>query len=164
MGMLLACLGSALVVIAGDQILKSWATDALSGGKVIEVIPGLFSFQYTTNYGAAGGIFEGGRWVFVGLTVVVVAVCIYLCLKVYPFTLTAERFAITLLLAGAVGNMIDRVVLGYVVDFAALWIIPVFNLADMVMVFATATLIGLIAFRKDRRRAWSNERIMNRYE
>ncbi len=117
-----------------DQITKWAATLWLKGRESVPLVDDWLYLTWVRNTGAAFGLFRGYQWVFVGMAVVtVVFVVIY-------FRLTTERdrlvrCALLLILAGALGNMLDRIQLGYVVDFLDFhhgdfrW--PVFNLADV---------------------------------
>jgi len=129
-----------VLLIILDQIVKQWARIYLMPVGRIPIIDGLIGFRYATNTGAAFGIFQGGRWFFVILTIIVLAVII-----IYEFKLPHTkqnlwiRIPMTLMLAGAVGNFIDRLLFGYVVDmFEFLFFnFPIFNVADMLLVIGT---------------------------
>lgn len=128
----------AAVVLAADQLTKAWAVAKLKPVVLIEVIPDFFRLVYATNRGVAFSMFADGefdaRWVFAGISVVAASfVSIYL-LKT-PTGKLRLSISLALLLAGIVGNLIDRVRLGEVVDFLGFhwrdqysW--PIFNLAD----------------------------------
>jgi len=105
-------LAVALVVL--DQVLKWY----LQGKN-------FFIFKYSSNYGAAFGLMEGWTWLFILVALVVIAVILYYYKKV-PY-----KYGLIFLLAGTVGNVIDRIAYGFVRDFVSIWIFPVFNLADM---------------------------------
>ncbi|MFN0111528.1 MAG: signal peptidase II [Blastocatellia bacterium] len=136
----------AVVIMAADQITKAWAIAKLKPVVLLEVIPGFFRLVYATNRGVAFSMFADGsfdaRWIFAGISLVAtVFVSIYL-LRTPPGKIRLS-FALSLLLAGIVGNLIDRIRLGEVVDFIGLhwrdeysW--PIFNLAD------TAICIGAV--------------------
>ena len=131
---------TALLLVILDQIVKQWARDYLMPVGTIPLIDGLIGFRYATNTGAAFGLFQGGRWFFVILTIVVFAVILIYEFKL-PYTKQnlLVRIPMTLMLAGAVGNFIDRLLFGYVVDmFEFLFInFPIFNVADMLLVAGT---------------------------
>ena len=120
-----------------DQSSKAWAVRALRHGDERTVIPGFFDFIYTENPGIAfGQLQEGGsfgRWFFVVLAIAASLAVLYYFLRT---TRNDDRVlgACALLLAGIVGNLTDRVRLGYVVDFIVLhagsWHWPTFNVAD----------------------------------
>ena len=140
---------TALLLVVLDQIIKQWARDYLMPVGTIPLIDGLIGFRYATNAGAAFGLFQGGRWFFVILTVVVLAVIL-----VYEFKLPYTkqniwvRIPLTLMLAGAIGNFIDRLLFGYVVDmFEFLFInFPIFNVADILLVIGTFAYAFVVLF------------------
>ncbi|MDD4371222.1 MAG: signal peptidase II [Anaerostipes sp.] len=136
---------SILVLILLDQWSKIWAVSQLKGKDSIEIIKNIVEFQYLENRGAAFGMFQNKQIFFYVITIVVVVGLTY-----YYFKMPDNRRMIPLkigyvgLFAGAVGNLIDRVMHQYVVDFIYFkWIdFPVFNLAD---IYVTVS-IGFIAF------------------
>jgi signal peptidase II len=128
----------AAVVLAADQLTKAWAVAKLKPVVLIEVIPDFFRLVYATNRGVAFSMFADGefdaRWVFAGISFVATSfVSVYL-VRTSPGKLRLS-LALSLLLAGIVGNLIDRVRLGEVVDFLGFhwrdqYSFPIFNLAD----------------------------------
>ncbi len=116
------------------------------------MIPGVFEFSYVENRGAAFGILQNQRWIFLIATLVISL----LLLRLY-ITLPKEkmyhpvRFSLLLILSGAVGNMIDRVGRRYVVDFLYFKLIdfPVFNLADCYVVIGVFLLAVLLLTHRD---------------
>lgn len=130
-------LGHLLLVAAGvflDQFTKYLAVAGLKGQEPVTLIPGALELRYLENRGAAFGMLQGGRTLFLIITVIVIAVIIYVQAK-----MPADKkyrilsFLVDCIAIGAVGNMIDRVRLDYVVDFIYISLIdfPVFNVADM---------------------------------
>ncbi len=116
-----------------DQWTKQLAVAHLQGQEPIPLWEGVFELRFVTNRGAAFGIFQNQRWLFLVLTAVIMAALLWLFWKL-PRT---RRFLPLQVLcvaveAGALGNMIDRVRLGYVIDFLYFRLIdfPVFNVAD----------------------------------
>ncbi len=122
---------SAILIIAFDQITKIFTVKNFSLGEVKEIIPHILSFTYVRNEGAAFGILQGARVFFIVLTIVVLLLAIYYVLKMRP-TSRLEKWALSFIAGGAVGNFIDRAWLGFVRDFIMLEFIdfPVFNIAD----------------------------------
>ncbi len=131
----------AVIVLILDQGLKYWTVSniVLDTGTV-PLIDGLVHLTHVRNYGAAFSILQNTRWLLVALTVVfVVAVTYALCAGVIKGAF--GRWSALLVLAGAIGNGIDRLFVGYVVDMIELEFIsfPVFNIADIfVTVFGIA--------------------------
>ena len=138
-GILAVC--SALL-IALDQWAKSMAYSTLRVNGPLVLIKGVFELLYSENRGAAFGILQGKQWFFFLVAAVFVAKLPsgsrYLPLYI----------AMILLLSGAVGNLIDRAVRGFVVDFFYFSLIdfPIFNVADCYVVCAAGLLILLIGF------------------
>ncbi len=128
----------AATILAADQLTKAWAVAKLKPVVLMEVIPGYFRLLYATNRGVAFSLFADGqfdaRWVFASISVVAALfVCGYL-IRTAPSKLRLNT-SLALLLAGIVGNLVDRVRLGEVVDFLGFHIHdkyswPIFNVAD----------------------------------
>ena len=127
-------LGAALLAL--DQWSKAWITANLPLGETMEFLPGLLELQTVHNYGAAWSSFSGQRWLLVGVTgCIVLAVAILLARRTVRHPLGVLAGA--LILSGGLGNIIDRVRLGYVVDMLHLefWpSYPTFNVADICVV------------------------------
>ena len=142
-----------LLLAAIDQISKYMASVNLMFREDIVVIKGLLSLTYHENAGAAFGMFQGGRWFFLVFAVIIAVVIGYYYKnlpdgKVYTFI----RFFLILILAGALGNSVDRLVNGYVVDFLQFDFIrfPIFNVADIFVVCGTFLMaITVLFFVKD---------------
>lgn len=137
-----------LIIIVGlvlDRITKFWAVKTLMGQEDIRIIEGFFDFSYLENRGAAFGIFQGKTTILAGVTAVV------LLILFVNYMRTAKRsmvftWANGLIITGAVGNLIDRLNYGYVVDFISLhyknsYYFPSFNIADMCITFGTGFLL-----------------------
>ena len=106
------------LLVGIDQGAK-WAVK-LSGlfhNQNISIIPKLVEFRYVENTGAAYGIMDGKMWFFYIMTVIALAMLGFLLSKGNMKTKKAYTFSVSLLIAGALGNAIDRVILGYVIDF-----------------------------------------------
>ncbi|MBQ3141679.1 MAG: signal peptidase II [Clostridia bacterium] len=142
-----------VVGVVADQLLKVWAVSALADGTVIELIPNLFMLTYVENRGGVFGLLQGASWVFLAATVVLGAVLVWLMIKTPYFTDFLSRLCLTLIVSGGIGNAIDRVFRGFVVDYMAFefsFFPYVFNLADVFVVCATFTLMGLFLFSKQK--------------
>ena len=122
----------AITLVCLDQIVKVFVRYALMGGGLVTVIPGVLGFRFCANTGAAFSIGEGHGLLFVVLAVVVVGSIIWYLAKT-PQVSRVEVVGLSLVMGGAVGNAIDRVLHGYVTDFIATLFInfPVFNIADI---------------------------------
>jgi signal peptidase II len=128
--------GVAAAIVIIDQITKLWAVSALELYRSVEILP-FFNLTLLHNTGAAFSFLAdaGGwqRWFFVVLTIVIATgVAIWLTRLTVEERIT--RACLALILGGAIGNLIDRIRLGYVIDFldfhAAGWHWPAFNVAD----------------------------------
>ena len=140
---------SFLILIVFDQWTKSLAVAYLMDKDPFIIIKNVFQLRYLENRGAAFGMMQGQQTFFLITGVIAVGILAYIYFKL-PWT---KRFAplraVALLIAsGAVGNMIDRVALGYVVDFFYFELIdfPIFNVADIYVTCATIVLALLILF------------------
>lgn len=142
-----------LAIVVLDQLSKYIAKIKLYSISQIEIIKGFFSLTYVENRGAAFGIFRDKRIILVGFTTIVIAVMICYLIKNKSMN-KLLRVSLILIIAGAIGNLIDRVLLGYVVDFFHLYIgnvfdWPVFNVADISIVFGTILLAFNLLFSKE---------------
>ena len=128
-----AALGAALLAL--DQWFKHWITVNLPLGETRPFLPGFMQLRTVHNYGAAWSSFSGMRWLLVGVTAVIVAaVAFVLARRIVRHPLGV--LACALIISGGLGNIIDRVRQGYVVDmFNFLFMdYPVFNVADICVV------------------------------
>ena len=143
-------------IIFADLLTKSIVENNLLVGQSIVVIPNFLSITYVLNEGAAFSILEGRRWFFIVTTLIMVIVfLVYLVFDSDRLT-ALMKVAIALMLGGAVGNLIDRIMIGAVRDFIEIiffgWDLPllgesfaVFNIADTAITIGTILIIiGLI--------------------
>ena len=129
---------ASLAVIAADQALKAWVVQNIplnaSAAEERALLPGIVHLTHIRNSGVAFGMFAGGRWLFVAL---LAAFCVLVVWALVRGKLAApwERWLAVLAMAGAIGNGIDRVLHGYVVDMFELEFMDyaVFNIADIVI-------------------------------
>ena len=134
-----------------DQALKALVVARVQPAGGIDAIPGLLRWQYSENTGAAFGILQDRRWVFLIVTAVLLALCVYALVRHYRRSVYG-CFVLALILAGGLGNMIDRVRLGYVVDYIYLSFFPaIFNFADCCVV--AGAILAVIGFLVAERRA-----------
>ncbi len=152
-------LGVSALVVAADQLSKWYVTVTLAYGERVEVLP-IFSWVRWHNDGAAFSILSGSggwqRWFFVGLAAAFTVFIIYELRKL-PVGDRLMGVVYGLILGGALGNGIDRLLHGYVVDFIRFhydrWGFPAFNIADIAL-FCGATLwilLLVLEFRRERR-------------
>lgn len=141
-----------LAVILVDQITKHYAMN-LKGKENIIIIEDFLEFTYLENRGAAFGILQGKSLLFVIIAVLVIAYIIYFLVK-NPDLHLLIKISFALIIGGAIGNLIDRLVRGYVVDFIFVrfwgyYDFPVFNVADMAVVIGVILLIILTLFTNE---------------
>ena len=134
-----------LILIALDQLSKFAVVRHLAGGGEVAIIPGFFRLLYVENRGAAFGILQEGRPLFIVITVAVIGFLLYGIYFKRNEVKGMLRVALVLILAGAVGNFIDRLRLHFVVDFLSFRFFghdfAVFNLADSMIVVGTILLM-----------------------
>lgn len=145
-------------IVAADQITKILVVQNIPLFSNVEAIDGLFHLTYVQNTGAAWSMMQGMRWVFVALfAALTVLVLVEYFKKPLPFT-TFERWCIAAIYGGGLGNVIDRVRLGYVVDMIEVDFMnfPVFNVADCFITCGCILLIvHLVFFNKE---FWKDEK------
>jgi len=144
---------STLLIIILDQVTKFGATKYLMGQNPYIIIKDHFELRYVENYGAAFGILQQKRVFFIIITSLVILFIIFYFYKYFDKFNTIAKISISIFLGGAIGNFIDRVRLGYVVDFLRVnlfksYDFPVFNLADMFIVVGTILIVYLVLFDK----------------
>lgn len=146
------CVIVAAVLLAADQLVKLWAVNTLAPVETIQVIPGVLSFTYVENRGAAFGIFQGQRSFIIILVLVILGIVGWL-LFTNRIKATLERVCTTMIIAGGLGNLIDRIRLGFVVDYIdinQLFAYPMFNLADCFVVVGSCLLVVYVMLEEKR--------------
>ena len=141
---------SILLLTALDQYSKFLALERLKPIGNITVIPNWLDLTFVENRGAAFGILQGQIWFFILITIAVTVFAIYYVRKMQGNDKAHKwmKVSIVLILAGAWGNAIDRILRGYVVDYFEFTFInyPVFNVADIYVVVGTILMTVLILF------------------
>ena len=138
-----------LFAVVFDQWTKWLAVVHLKGQDSITIIPGVFELHYLENRGAAFGIFQNKQYFFMIGAILIFLVIGYFYGKIPPIRkYFALRFCAVLICSGAIGNLIDRIRLNYVVDFLYFSLIdfPIFNVADCYVVVACFLFAYLILF------------------
>jgi signal peptidase II len=140
---------AAVVGVIADQLTKRWAVLTLMPGPEIQLWPGVFHLTYVENTGAAWSLFEESGGFLKWISLAVAVALITFALRV-PHMSRWEQAGYGLILAGAVGNGIDRFIQGYVVDFFNFILInfPVFNIADVAINLGVGCLIISILLQK----------------
>lgn len=142
----------AAVLIVADYITKLWAERVLTKISSIPLIENVFHLTYVENRGIAFGMFSGGRVVFIAVSIIVMAVLLIIVFKTPKDTRTVWlKGGTSLVIAGAIGNLIERLVKGYVVDFFDFRLInfPVFNVADIAVCVGVVMLLIHFLFAED---------------
>ncbi len=142
----------ALLGFSIDRVAKILTKIYVEPVHTITVIENIFSFTYVENRGAAHGILQGQRWPLIVATFIVCGLMILFLVKNYKRTTKLLRVASGLILAGAIGNLFDRIFYGYVIDMMQVTFIeyPVFNPADNMLVIGTVLLgIYILFFDKE---------------
>lgn len=136
----------ALLIVAADQFIKILVVNTIKVNGSVNILNGLINFLYCENKGMAFGMLQNARWLFISFTLIVMIGIVIYIIKTKPkskFLLTS----LTLILGGGIGNLIDRIFLGYVIDYIQLsFFSPVCNFADYCITIGTALLVIYILF------------------
>lgn len=135
-------IGVVLAVL--DQVIKYFVSVYLQPIGSLSVIDGVFNLTYVENKGVAFGMFADMRWIFVIITVIMLLVIIFYMLKKRP---KGKFFYIcaSMIIGGGIGNLIDRILYGYVIDYLSLsFFSPVCNFADYCITIGTVLLMVYI--------------------
>lgn len=134
------------LILAADQLTKYVISANFLPGESLPVVPHIFHITYVLNPGAAFGMLPQARWFFV-----LAAAALFIAFMAYHRQLkrqpAAFYYGCVAMLAGAVGNLIDRIRQGLVIDFFDFRIWPVFNVADVAIVLGVAGMVFAILFR-----------------
>lgn len=131
-----------VLIIAFDRLTKYLAVTYLKNKPPVDFIPGVVRFNYAENTGMAFSMLSGARWVFIALTAVV---CV--CALWYLFSNRAASlwayWSLGVIVSGGIGNLIDRVMLAYVIDFIepTFMNFAIFNIADSAVTLGTISLV-----------------------
>lgn len=144
-----------ILIVAFDQITKYFAEKNLADGKIVSFSPGFVQFRYAQNTGMAFSMLSGARWIFVVITIIVCGGVMWFLFSNRAKSLWVY-WSLGVVLAGGVGNLIDRARFGYVVDFIEPTFVnfAVFNIADCAVTCGAAVLVVYLlidAFKKDKR-------------
>jgi len=149
---MIVCFVSAFILVVLDRLSKIWAVNNLKDKDSIWIIKNALQLYYLPNgnKGAAWGMFEGHQAVFILIAVIVIVAIIYV---LYNIPLEKKYYFIEIMLvfiaAGGLGNMYDRIVQGYVVDFIYFSLInfPIFNVADIYVSVCTVLFAIYLLFK-----------------
>ena len=142
-------IGSVVLLVLIDQFTKIWAFNTLSGGGNIEFLKGILSFEYLPggNTGGPWGIFSEHTWILLAMSIILIGIGLYIILfKKYDGNVFLS--AVILILAGGIGNQIDRFFRGFVIDFLKFDFInfPYFNIADTLVCVGVGLLFIYVFF------------------
>jgi signal peptidase II len=155
--------GVAAAIVVVDQLTKLWVARSLALHEAVPIIPGFFDLTYVRNTGAAFSLLAGSsaafRIPFFTIAFVLAGIAIVGFVRQTPSSERVTLLACAAVLGGAVGNLIDRLVYGDVIDFALLywrdWSWPAFNVADSFITIGVIVLLGRSLFVRDERAAAS---------
>ena len=138
-----------IALVLADQFTKYIAVVHLKDQPAIPIIPDVLELNYLENRGAAFGMLQNQKIFFVFIAVIILALIAYVLFKMpEKRKYTILHVLLVLIASGAIGNMIDRLRLDYVVDFISFVLIhfPIFNVADIYVTVATTALVVLLLF------------------
>ena len=140
-----------VLFVISDRLTKHLAVKYLMPIGSAKVLDGIFNLTYVENRGVAFGLFQNMHSVIVPLNILIVALCTWLMIKAIKNKKRLFAFSINLIISGAIGNIIDKICYGYVVDFLEFAFIdfPVFNLADILVCTGAFLTAIIILFTKD---------------
>ena len=137
--------GTALAVLLADQATKAAVRVWLTAGRPVWIVDHILSLDRVQNTGAAFSLLAGHREIFIGVTIVVLAGAAWAWFTYRPSSLWIA-LGLGLLVGGALGNLIDRAVVGSVTDFIDLQVWPVFNVADSAVDVGAAVIVAWLVF------------------
>ena len=153
----------AMIIFLVDQGSKWLVKTKMDLGQEISVIGDFFYITSHRNRGAAFGILQDQRWFFIVITIIVVAALVWYIQKIKSQADKLLPVALSLVLAGALGNFLDRLLMGEVVDFFKFnfgsYTFPIFNVADSAIVVGVALIIldTLLESRREKQREGQQE-------
>lgn len=132
-----------------DYIIKIAVLNNLKPIKTLEIIPNLFSLTYVENKGAAFGMLSNARWVFIAFTIIVILLMIIFLFWKKP-TSKILNISLILIIGGGLGNLVDRIFYGFVVDYLSVsFFPPVCNFADYCVTVGAVLLVVYLLFFSD---------------
>lgn len=147
-----------IIFILIDQLIKFICLEKLKPINSIKIIDNFFYLTYVENKGAAFGLLEGARWIFILIAIIAVIICIFYYNKLSTSKFPKKfsnigKISLIFIISGAIGNMIDRLFRGYVIDMFhfIFWgrEFAVFNIADIFVCIGTFLLIIFVIFSEE---------------
>ncbi len=142
------CLSIVFLIILFDQIVKYVIESNMFIGQSVAILPNIFHLTYILNPGAAFGILTNQRYFFIIIAIFLLAIIIYFRKQILKMSKSLQ-IGIAMLSGGAVGNMIDRIFIGKVIDYIDFRVWPIFNLADVSIVLGCIIIIYKLLFTKE---------------
>lgn len=141
-----------------DQVVKILVSNTLELNKSIEIVKNFLSITYVQNDGAAWSLFSGNRFFLIAITLVTITLIYFFLIKDRNLK-KLDIIVYGLLLGGIIGNLIDRVIFGYVIDYLDFYLFnynyPVFNLADTFIVISVFFIIvDMFRSEKNANKSW----------
>ena len=137
-----------LVLLGMDQISKNWAISTLKNGEDFILINSILHLSYLENTGVAFSILRNHSYLILILGICIVAILLWIFFVKTPSDNSAMKLILAILIAGAIGNLIDRIRYGFVVDF--IYFVPIdfpkFNIADVYIVLSSIAFVLLYLF------------------
>lgn len=138
-----------VLLVVADQITKYLAVLKLKGKQPWIILDGIFELHYLENRGAAFGMLQNQKLLFIFIAIVILTVIIYVLIKTpYQKKYVKLNLSLVFIASGAIGNLLDRVRYDYVVDFLYFSLInfPIFNVADIYVTLSAIYLVILLLF------------------
>lgn len=134
------------VIVAADRLVKFWAASALQPVGEMAGIKGIFHFTYVENTGAAFSILENQKWILIAVAAVLVIIALYIL--IFKKLKLSYNICLVFIAAGGMGNLIDRILYGYVVDMFQFDFVrfAIFNVADIFITVGGILLIIVYLF------------------
>lgn len=144
--MIFITLAVGVLLAALDQVIKYFISINLKPMGSVTIIDNILDFTYVENRGVAFGMFSGMRWIFIALTTILICAIVIYMFKKKP---QSKLFyvCVALIVGGGIGNLIDRIFYGYVIDYISLsFFKPVCNFADYCITIGTVLLVVYLLF------------------
>lgn len=135
-------------VIVLDQLIKYVVVNSMFLGQSIAIVPNILHLTYILNAGAAFGILANQRIFFIAIAAVLIGIIVYFYAKILKLN-RYFQLGIALLFGGAIGNMIDRIFIGKVIDYIDFRVWPIFNLADIAIVCGCIIIVYQMIFASE---------------
>ena len=138
----ISCIFMIVLIVLFDRLTKYFAEKELIDGSIANFIPGVVQFRYAENTGMAFSMLSGARWIFIAVTIVACVGVLYYMLSNRCKSLWLY-WSLGVVVSGGIGNLVDRIAYGYVVDFIEPVFIDfaVFNIADCAVTCGAVSLV-----------------------